>query len=284
MKVRLDLTDKSVYLSEKTNAENPPPPPPSSSEYYVRVLHRHDIDELGRSQLEIEGGWKVYPPNQPSGVMGIPSVIKMKTDRKGYAGFKKDWQIFSFELLKRRVKQQNPNAPIASIEAVARKLFSTAYTGDRFQCNKAGTDDGYNDYINGNITGEDIKLEPIILGGNVMKVVGSSKNVYGEECLPVKVFNSSNPAPDASIYNFENTPEMVFLGTIETRIMKDNNPRDRIVRSFEFINQSYSGIEKKSTTAIPYFILVDGSDIAWIAKNRIKVISEDEAKNNNPFI
>lgn len=208
-------------------------------------------------------------------IIGIPSTVKLSATKPS-VNFTKEWQLYSFDLLKRRVRQLNPNAPESSIEFVARSLFKSAYTSDRFQSNKNGTESKA-DFVNlTNLKKEPIKLEPIITAGNIVSATGSRKRIAGAEYAEIICFNVNNEPPNADDVNFETHPELVFLGTIETRIPKE--PNGRVIRFFDFTvpkvkvnkkDELPAGITTGSISAIPYFVLTE-TGTAWIPVSRLK--------------
>ena len=249
-----------------------------SSEFpkFAKLKHRFQVD--GQSILE-HNGFPLYPL-RPDGQVGVPSVIRSVTPTQAdYCLFTREWQRYSFFLLKKLVKKQKPLLTEFEVIALAKKIFASGYRGNAFQSNKRGTFDPKtgkpqrHDWING--TGEDLQdigLQPIFTGGNVVQVIGDKVKKAGLYYYPVKCFNGSIPPPSPADVNWENHPELVLWGTIETRIQINGDQRE--IRPFGF-----SGI-----TGFPYFVIVENSDVCYIEDNRISFITDEQAMNNNPYI
>lgn len=251
--------------------------------FYVRVSYFHEI--YGKSKYEVEKGVAPYPasPRLPA---GIPATIKL-TDGSGKATtpFPQAWQEYIFELIKMRVAETNPTAPPASVDYVARGIFAFAYTGDRFQNNKMSSAEGYYDFINreGKDQRNPIKLEPIITSGNIRMVIGDMQRKAGTLCYPVKTFNVADIPPDPLKVNWRTRPDLVMLASIETRIPKPGNKGDRICRSFEPRNKQRAGITQPTTDMIPYIVLCNGVDYAWLPAFFARMVTEEQVKRNNVF-
>ena len=235
--------------------------------YLVRVLHYHEI--FGKSKLEGEAGKKVSPPAR---ALAIPSTVKLLADnKKASSPFPQAWQDYWIELVSHQIRLQNLNAPENSIRIVAVKCFEYAFRSNTVMCNKHG----------GTYGGKDIQLECITMGGNIHTVTGNSKIIAGVKCLPVRVCNSQAQPPQVGDFSGN------IWGTIETNIIKGANKRDRIVRSFESLNfikeKLPVGITRTSTNCIPYTLLANGCDIAWIPASRTIPITLFAAWHYNTF-
>lgn len=255
-----------VVLSNKTVSL-------SSSEYpcYGLLKHQHDLD--GKSILE-HNGWPVYPAS-PTGPIGVPSVFRgiAPSAKQDYCYFTRPWQMFSFELLKMNVRMKRPSLSESDVNSLAKRIFASGYKGDRFQSNKEGTDTNH-DYVNGNnVTKEDIRLQYVFTGGNVVQILGKAERITGGyTAYPVRCFDGNKPPPDPSKVNWITHPELILRATIETRIVSGVGNRE--VRPFDLVGVS----------EFPYFIIVKGYDVIWIPIDRIKKITMAEAIANNPYV
>jgi len=251
----------------------PPPvtPPPQTPTpfvpYLVRVLYYHEI--TGKSKWEAEGKTHASPPSK---AFADPATWKMLADNgRKDAPFARVWQDYWLELMSAQIRRQNPDAPESSVYVLAVKLFDYAFRSNTVMCNKNG----------GSYGDKTIKLECITMGGNVHKVVGRPKRKAGVMCVPVRVCNSNDMPPQVGEYCVN------IYGTIETNIIKYDNQRDRVTRSFEALNfvrgELPRGIIHGSTTWIPYTLICNGCDIAWLPEYATVRITEDDAARNVPF-
>jgi hypothetical protein len=225
----------------------------------------HDFEIYGKSRLEING----YPlyPQEPWRVVGIPSTVRAIDlfNKNEYLPMKCNWQRYVYMLIRRQVVNQKPNLSESEKSKLSAKVFMAAYTGDRFQCNKRGTDNNRKvciPYKNINYGKQEIGVEPIYTGGAHVSVVGSrvSKGLdsHGNPVYyyPVQCFKITDTPPNPDIVNQSTNPEMVFIATIETRKPIEGNGR-------EIDNFDLAGIK-----AIPYIVLsVTGT--VWIEEKRI---------------
>lgn len=221
---------------------------------YTAVLkHRFQVD--GKSILE----WAGHPlwPEQPSFDVGVPSVVRAITDSAGFCYFPREWQLFSLELIKMRIREVKAYSE-AMVISEAKAIFRVIYRDKAFQTNKFGTTTCA-DHVNGtNLDAEDMKLFPVSTGSNPKRVLGDKKLIAGEYYYPTECLNASARPPDPISFNWHTHPELIHQTPyIETRIKTPSGGRE--IRPF-----SFRGVEK-----IPYFILRKDSNIAWIKSDRI---------------
>lgn len=239
LSARVNTTNGSVLCVEKKTA----------------VL-KHEYQVTGKSILE-ENGYSLYPA-QPDKPVGIPSVVRAITDTKGFCYFNRKWQLYSFELIKMRVKEAKPSYSLYNVDFESRKIFAAMYRDDAFQSNKFGTKTCH-DYINGtNEDAEDIKLFPVFTGGCTVEITGETKTIAGSPCFPVRCFDGSKPPPDPLKVNWHTDTRVMETPYIETRIATATGGRE--VRPFDF----------RGVSRIPFFVLRDDNDIAWINDYRVK--------------
>lgn len=242
-------SDHPIYLQEISAPVLPEYPK------LARLKHHHEL--TGKSLLEEQQGFPPYP-QRPDGAIGIPSVEKAMVDnKKNFCYFTYQWQMFSFELIKMRVREVLYYESEANITLIAKKIFFSGYRNDAFQSNKAGTQT-HRDYVNDKNSGaEDMKLEPVVTGGNVVKVLEPQRLFYGAVVHKCLCFDGTKPPPDPELVNWHTRPDMVHLATIETRIPTANGKRE--IRPFEF----------QGVSQFPYFVLVNGRDYFYFAKDRL---------------
>jgi hypothetical protein len=222
----------------------------------ARYLHQYEV--TGKSLLEEEQGKPLWPES-PEYDIGIPSVEKGMTDNNmDFCYFTEPWQLYSFALIKMRVREVMPNATEVEIIRKAKIIFRAGYRDNAFQTNKAGSTTCC-DYVNKtNGDAEDMKLETIITGGNYGMTLGPQMLFYGAVVHKIRCFDGTKPPPDPLKVNWHTRPELVGLATIETRIMTADGGRE--IRQFEF--QGVSGF--------PYFVLVKGRDYFYLGKDRLR--------------
>jgi len=242
--------------------------PPTGEHFWGRLKHRHDVD--GKSILE-HNGFKLLNPGEDDGKpVGIPSVIRAYVGAD-FTEFVCRWQRFSFSLIKMWAHERKPEWQQLQLESECKKIFAALYRSDAFQSNKNGSDIK-RDCINDNNTNKEwIKLFPVFTGGNVVRIVGDAKNVYGTLCYPVRCFDGLHFPPNPNNVNWKTSPHLIQWATIETRILKGDN--DREIRPFEY----------RELAGMPFFVLARGQTWAWIDAERVVRITGEQAFNNNPY-
>lgn len=229
---------------------------PQAYPFFVRILHRHEVEPSHKSQLEIEGNLPPYPlrPNAPK---AIPSVIRFFTGNKIYCNFTRQWQMYSAALIRLRVREIFPNLSGYMEDKLVENLFRYMYTGDRYQSNKHGTDNGCRNYVaRENLQGDYIRLEPTITGGNIRRVVGKVVTIQGVPHYPIRCFDGNKAPPDAKLINFRTRPDLICPGVVESRTPAQDGGRE--CWSFE----------SRGVSLLPYFILVNGSSVAYVPVSR----------------
>lgn len=225
---------------------------------YLAVLkHQFEID--GKSILEHSG----YPlwPERPDGATAIPSVVRLVTDSIGFCYFTEAWQRFSASIIKMRIREVMPYYTDSTLISETKAIFRALYRNKAFQTNKFGTDTCH-DYVNGtNDDAEDMKMSPVLTGGNLVKVLGDAKLIAGDYYTPIECFNASLPPPDPYIVNWYTFPYLVFKTAYqESRILTLDGGR-------KIIPFGFRGVDN-----IPFFLLRRGSNIAWVKSDRIRRI------------
>lgn len=104
-----------------------------------------------------------------------------------------------------------------------------------------------------------------------MEVVGKQTRKFGADVYPIRCFDGSKPPPNANEVNHKTHPELVGLATIETRIKTADGGRE--IRPFEY----------QKVNGLPYFVLVNGSDVCYLGEERLVFISEKQAVMNKPY-
>jgi hypothetical protein len=235
---------------------------------YAKLKHRFQVD--GKSLLEHAG--KPLYPESPNYDIGVPSVIRAYTPTQAdFCYMNKSWQEFSFGLIKRHIQDVRPLWPQKDIDTIGRKMFYSMYRDNAFQSNKRGTWTR-RDWINQtNMDQEDIGLQPIFTGGNIVTLVGEKIYKGGTYYYPVHCFDGNKPPPDID-HAWDNRLEYgIMWATIETRIRTENNHRE--IRPF-----SFSGIDR-----VPFFVIVRDANVCYLNVDRFIFVSEEEARNNDPY-
>lgn len=242
--------------------------------FWGRLLHKHQLPPY-KSILEAAGYPMLYPGHEEKPV-GDPSVIRaLIFDDHGkqldFIPFSRRYQLFSYSLIWNHSLKIRPSWTPAERERRCKKAFAQLYRGDCFQTNKAGTDT-CRDYVNDANEGkQDPKLYPVFTAGNIVRVQGEPRRMFGNDYYPVWVMNSYAGAPNPDNVNWDKKPQVIHMATIETRIWNGDNKR--VIRPFDF--QDISGM--------PVFVLSAGNTIAWIDVTRVQRISAAEAMANNPY-
>jgi len=160
-------------------------------------------------------------------------------------------------------------------EADAKNSWRQLMADDKFTTNKAGSTT-HADFINRtNLDKDPMRLMRLATGGAVLKITGS-KNIYGVECLE---FSAIDAAGDFRQYTPDKFPWLFYQPT--------NSVREEILNERGVWNGSFC---ENISDPFPQYngrailpIMSVGYPFGYIAKDRVRILADDEAFPS-PFV
>ena len=147
------------------------------------------------------GGWK--PDLNPKGAFPDTFTCTTVGGTRERVPLTKPFQQLWFDLLKEASKNNIPEE-----ELIVRWAHITEH--GRALTDFFAVQQGYRDYIlQRNLSAKDIQQKTLVMGGNIVRVIGSDKNNWYIEAI-----NTSQPAPEAA--DIIDKPWLVHWGTQST--------------------------------------------------------------------